>query len=147
MDLATRQRLAAESLLENEALRGGLDEAGEAALLKWALACAEKIVGETAEIEEDDAAEEVTYPRMRALRRMLDRVKSLYHPDLQPAEGRELLAEIVELAATVYGPTAELPERLFWNVFTATLEGDSGQKISALRAFFEKENAPPLEGA
>jgi hypothetical protein len=146
MDLATRQRLAAESLLENEALRGGLDEAGDAALLNWALTCAEKIIGATAEIEDDDEAEEASYPRMRAMRQMLEQVKSLYRPELEPAEGRALLAEIVGLAATVYGPAAELPKRIFWKVFVATLEGDSGQKINALRAFFEKESDPPLEG-
>lgn len=146
MDIETRQRMAAESLLENEALRGGLDEAGDTALLNWALACAEKIIGATAEIEDDDEAEETSYPRMRAMRQMLEQVKSLYRPELEPAEGRALLAEIVGLAATVYGPETELPERIFWNVFVATLEGDTGQKINALRAFFEKESVPPHEG-
>jgi len=137
MDIATRQRLAAERILENESLREGLEEAGAEALLKWAIACAQQIAGETTGIEDDEEADEASYPRMRALRQMLEAVKSLHQPELNPVEGRALLTELVESASVVYGPGQPTPERIFWNVFLATLQGDSGQKINALRALVE----------
>lgn len=140
MDIATRQRLAAERILENESLREGLDEDGAAALLKWAIACAEQIAGETTGIADDEEAEEASYPRMRALRQMLENVKSLYRPDLSSTEGRALLSELAELATVVYGPNRPTPKRIFWNVFLATLQGDGSQKVAALRALVEPES-------
>lgn len=145
MDIATRQRMAAERILENESLRGGLDQSGEAALLKWAIACAEQIAGATAGIEDDEEADEASYPRMRALRQMLEAVKSLYRPELLPAEGRAALVEMLAQAAVVYGPGVRLPERIYWNAFTASLEGDSGQKINALRTLIENKINPQGE--
>jgi hypothetical protein len=138
MDLEKRIRMAAESILENESIREGLDDYGASALLKWGIACAERIASETNELDDDEEAEEITYPRMRALRQMLDNVKSLYRPELDPTDGRTLLAEISEFAAVVYGPAVELPRHLYWNVFTATLEGNAGEKINQLRALLEK---------
>jgi len=145
MDLALRQRMAAESLLENESLREGLDESAEAALLKWALACAEQITAATAEIEDEEEAQEAAYPRMRALRQMLEDVKSLDRPDLDPVEGQAVLDEILELAAKVYGPEACLPESLVWEVFTAALTEEAGQRIEALRSLLENQIDPEGE--
>jgi hypothetical protein len=145
MDLEKRIRMAAESILENESIREGTDENGAEALLNWGVACAEKIAGGTADIEDNDEAEEATYPRTRALRQMLETVKSLYRPGLEPAEGRAALAEILELAATVYGPEVQLPERLYWNVFASSREDGSGQSITALRALIENKLNPQGE--
>jgi hypothetical protein len=137
MDIETRQRMAAESILENESLREGLDDSGASALLNWGIDCAKRIAGDTIGLEDEDEAEEASYPRTRALRQMLDDVKSLYKPELMPAEGRALLAEIVEFASVVYGPKAQLPKRIFWNSFVASLAGELGEKINNLRALIE----------
>ena len=137
MDILTRQRMAAESILENESIREGIDDSGASALLNWGVDCAKCIAGETAGLDDDDEAEEASYPRMRALRQMLDDVKSLYRPDLQPSEGRPLLAEIMEFASVVYGPNVQLPQRIYWNSFVVTLTGEPGEKINNLRALIE----------
>ena len=137
MDLEKRIRMAAESILENESIREGTDDSGASALLDWGVARAQSIASDTARVEDDEEAEELSYPRMRALRQMLDDVKSLYRPELDPSEGRTLLAEIVEFAIVVYGPNTQLPQRIYWNVFTATLAGDNGEKINRLRALLE----------
>ena len=139
MDIELRQRMAAESILENESIREGLDESGAAALLKWGTDCAKRIAGDTLGLEDEEEAEEASYPRMRALRRMLNTVKGLYRPELLPAEGRALLAEIVQFASVVYGPNTQLPRRIYWNSFVATLSGESGERINNLRKFFEQD--------
>ena len=132
--------MAAERILENESLREGLDDSGASALLNWGVECAKRIASDTCGLEDEDEAEEVAYPRTRALRQMLEAVKSLYRPELMPAEGRALLAEIVESAAVVYGPNAQLPERIFWNSFVA-MAGGPGEKINSLRALIENNFA------
>lgn len=141
MDIETRQRMAAESILENESLREGLDDSGASALINWGIECAKRIAAENASLEDEDEYEEALYPRMRALRQMLDNVKSLHRPELMPTEGRTLLAEIVEFAAVVYGPNLQIPERIFWNSFLATQTGEPGEKINRLRALIENNFA------
>jgi hypothetical protein len=141
MDIETRQRMAAESILENESIREGLDDSGASALLNWGVDCAKRIASENASLEDKDEYEEASYPRMRALRQMLDDVKSLYRPELQPAEGRPLLAEIMGFASVVYGPNAQLPQRIYWNSFAVSLAGEPGEKINHLRALIENNFA------
>ena len=138
MDIETRQRMAAERILEDESLREGLDDSGATALLNWGTDCAKRIAADTVSLDDDDEAEEASYPQTRALRQMLEDVKSLYRPELLPADGRTLLAEIVEFASVIYGPNAQLPKRIYWNRFAVTLAGDApGEKINNLRALIE----------
>ena len=139
MDIELRQRMAAESILENESIRAGLDESGASALLKWGTECAKRIAAENASLGDEDEYEQATYPRMRALRQMLNAIKGLYRPELLPAEGRTLLAEIVEFASVVYGPDTPLPRRIYWNSFMSTQAGEPGEKINNLRKLFEKD--------
>jgi hypothetical protein len=141
MDIELRQRMAAESILENESIREGLDDSGASALLNWGVECAKRIAAENASLEDEDEYEEASYPRMRALRQMLEDVKSLYRPELLPAEGRTLLREIIEFATVVYGPNVPLPQRIYWNSFAATLAGEPGKKINSLRALIENNFA------
>jgi hypothetical protein len=141
VDISARQRRAAESILENESIREGLDDSGASALLNWGVECAKRIAAENASLDDEDEYEEASYPRMRALRQMLDNVKSLYRPELQPSDGRTLLAEIVGFAALVYGPNAQLPRRIYWNRFIASLAGEPGERINSLRALLENNFA------
>jgi hypothetical protein len=139
INISARQRRAAESILENESLREGLDDSGASALLNWGVQCAKRIVGDTADIEDDEEADEAAYPRMRALRQMLDDVKYLLKPDLLPSESETLRAEIVEFASTIYGPDAQIPQ-IDWETFTSSLANDNGEKIHALRALIENNS-------
>ena len=71
-NMELRIRMAAESILENEALRGGLnDEQASTSLLNWGIDRAKHLAGETAGIEDEEQAIEATYPRMKDLRNML----------------------------------------------------------------------------
>jgi hypothetical protein len=72
-----RIRMAAESLLENEALRGFLDDESATTLLDWGMALAKELAASTDTIEDDEEANEAIYPRMRALRKMLEGVKAI----------------------------------------------------------------------
>jgi hypothetical protein len=139
--ILSRQRRAAESILENESIREGIDDSGASALINWGVECAKRIVGDTADLEDEDEAEEASYPRMRALRQMLDDIKSLFRPELLPSESGTLLEEIMEFASTVYGPNAQLPQYINWNVFNTILASDTGEKINSLRAILENNSA------
>lgn len=144
VDTSARQRRAAESILENESLREGLDDSGASALLKWGTDCAKRIASDTVDMEDDDEADEASYPRMRALRKMLADVQSLFRPELPPSEGGTLMEEIIGFASTVYGPNAQLPQFINWDVFNTILASDTGEKINKLRALFE--NNPASQG-
>lgn len=106
MNLEKRIRMAAESILENESLREGLDEKAASALLDWGIARAKQIAAETASLEDDDEAEEAVYPRMRGLRQILRAAASLCAENLEPAQQTTLLQEIADQVPLVYGPTA-----------------------------------------
>ena len=141
VDISARQRRAAERIFENESIREGIDDSGASALLNWGVECAKRIVGDTADLEDEDEAEEASYPRMRALRQMLDNVKSLLRPELLPSEGGTLLEEIAGFASIVYGPDAQLPQLINWELFTDSLANEPGEKINNLRAILENNLA------
>lgn len=145
LDTSGRQRRAAESILENESIREGLDDSGASALLKWGVECAKRIAADTAEIADEDEAEEASYPRMRALRQMLEDVKALFRPELLPSEGATLIEEIVGFASVVYGPNAQLPQGLAWETLNLGDSTDLGEKINTLRTFFENNSVPQGE--
>lgn len=132
MDIDKRIRMAAESMLENESIREGLDDDGASILLDWATTCAARIASETADMEDDDEADEIMYPRMRALRQMLDISKTLLNPEVSKSEGASLLAEMLQHAALVYGAES-FPEGIEWD------EAVTERSVAALRALIEKK--------
>jgi len=139
IDISARQRRAAERILENESLREGLDDSGATALLNWGVLCAKRIAADTADIEDEEEADEAVYPRMRALRQMLDDVKSLLNPDLPPSDFETLATEMGEFASTVYGPDAKIPP-FKWETFHSSHANDTGEKINTLRALIENNS-------
>ena len=142
MDIDKRIRMAAESILENESIREGLDDNGASALLDWGIARAKYIAGQSAELEDDDEAEEASYPKKRALRRMLEAAKSLAAQDLDRDQETTLLDELRESATIVYGSEIFIPEQIYWDTFSATKDIQSDQKIIALRTLIEKHLNP-----
>jgi hypothetical protein len=101
--LEQRVRRAAESILENESLTAGLDDATAKELLDWGVACAEAIAQETAGLD-DDEAEIVIEPRLRATRGLMRRVRQwvVNRHEMDPEAGVELMSEIIEQAAIIY---------------------------------------------
>ncbi len=72
-DVTKRVNQAVERILENERLTADLDDEVAEALVEWGVAWAEMIARSSAGLD-DLAAEEVTSPKERALRRLMRRV-------------------------------------------------------------------------
>lgn len=138
MDLEKRMQMAAESILENESLRDGLDDEAGNALLDWGIARAQQIAGETTELEDDEEAEEASYPRMRGLRTILRAVVSLCLEEVDAARQAELLQEIADQVPLVYGPQVPYPDTSNWTDFLSTPTESNTQKIIGFRALLEE---------
>ena len=139
MDLEQRIRMAAESILENETLREGLDDDAASALLDWGVAQAKQIAGDTAGLEDEVEIEEAMDPRIRGLRRILRAVTSLYtEENIEPGRQTELLQDIVDQAPHVYGPTGVYSTEELVH-FLAAQSGSVAEKISGLRTLIEEK--------
>ncbi len=97
-NLKKRVSLAAESLLEDEALRGDLEDDAAELLLNWALAKSEAIARSTAGLDEG-AADEAMYPRMKGLRRISRYLNRWVSGKGEPGE---LMDKILEQARVIY---------------------------------------------
>jgi hypothetical protein len=142
-DLEKRIRMAAESILENESLREGLEDEAASALLDWGVACAKRIASNTAALEDETDAEEAVYPRMRALRQMLRAIVSLYGENTEAVRRSEYLQEIADQVPLVYGSETVAPETNGWEAFVAAQTGSLAQKINSFRNLIE-DKKPPL---
>jgi hypothetical protein len=130
--------MAAESILENESLREGLDDEAGNALLDWGIALAQQIAGETADLEDDEAADEASYPRMRGLRKILRAVVELCAEELDKTRQAELVQEIANQVPLVYGPLAPYPDTSSWISFLSMPTESKAQKIIGFRALLEE---------
>ena len=140
MDLEKRIQMAVESILENESLREGLDEDAGNALLGWGIARAQQIASETADLEDDEEAEEASYPRMRGLRKILRAVVDLCAETVDASLQVELLQEIADWVPLVYGSLAPYPKIDGWLAFLATPTESQAEKIIGFRALLEESN-------
>ncbi len=136
MNLEKRIRMAAESILENESLREGLEDEAASALIDWGTARAKQIAADTAQLEDETEAEEAAYPRMRALRQMLQAIAGLYN-DVDALQRAEYLQELPGLVSLVYGWETLPPAAAEWEAFMATQSGSIAQKINDFRALIE----------
>jgi hypothetical protein len=140
MDLEKRIRMAAESILENESLREGLEDEGASALLDWGIARAKQIANDTANLEDETEAEETSYPRMRALRQMLRAIVSLYATtNVEALERDAYLQEIASQVALVYGSETFTAQTTGWAAFVAAQSGSVAQNINGFRALIENK--------
>lgn len=133
-NLEARIRMAAESILENEALRDGLyDEEAAGALLNWGVSRAESLARQTADIEDDEEADEAMYPRMKALRKMMGAVK-----DLTTAEGwsvdmlRQSLETVISQARVLNGESWQPSGNIASTILLALQSGDTRTRLNAL---------------
>lgn len=131
-NLANRVQRAVESVLENEGLVGGLDEAAASALQDWGISNVKKIAEETGDLD-DEQAEEAMYPKMKASRSLMRAVRVwVEHEAKVSAEERvELWTKIEKKAQALYGEELRLPD-------AATFSGaNTLESIKKLLAWFE----------
>ena len=138
----------AESILENERLTSDLDDSAAKELLDWGLNVARQIVQGTAGEDDDEAAEQAMYPRLRATRRMMRAVNRwIANQQKGDAEGRDkALNNILEQASVTYGrPFAAMDDDQRATVSRVQLEyaSDPPQMIAHLRELFERPDDIP----
>jgi hypothetical protein len=135
-NLDVRIRMAAESILENEALRDGLyDEQAASELLNWGISWAEYLALQTAHIADDLEAEDEMYPRMRALRKVLVAVKDLAIAEELPLDDLQNgLQAVFTHAQVLNGSSWQPPELVGDETWLVLQKGDSLARINNLRA-------------
>ncbi|MCS7011071.1 MAG: hypothetical protein N2049_00485 [Anaerolineales bacterium] len=116
-NLETRVRLAVDSILDNEALRSGLDDEAARALLDWGGAWAKRLTLQTAAIEDDTEAEESVYPRMKALRSLMRGFKDLalaegWSPESVHATIETMLQQARVLFGSEWRPPADFEQKI-----------------------------------
>jgi hypothetical protein len=143
-ELEDRTRRAVESLMENESLTSSLDDAAAEVLLAWGTDCAKLIVSDTAGLD-DPEAEEVMYPRMRALRRLMRRVNkwAARQHGLDKAGDAFSLEQVIEQAVIIYGPGFVAPEPNLRSSFLMQLAFSPPpmQMIADLRTLIEDQHS------
>jgi hypothetical protein len=107
--MSERIRRVAESLLENERLTSDLDDSAAQELLDWGLSVGRQIVQGTANVDDDEQAEEAMYPRLRATRSMMRAVNRWIASQRKgDIDGREkAFNDILEQASVIYGRPLE----------------------------------------
>jgi hypothetical protein len=101
----------AESILGNERLTEDLDDSAAKELLDWGLSIARQIVQGTADLDDDEQAEQAMLPRLRATRRLMRAVSrwiaSQSKGDTQGQQ--EAFERILEQASIIYGRSIRVP--------------------------------------
>jgi hypothetical protein len=133
----------AESILDNERLTADLDDSAAKELLDWGLCAAKQIVQGTADVDDDDQAQEAMYPRLRATRRMMRAVNIWVTKEREgDVEGStRALDRILEQASIVYGRAFTSPSTKQRDAFVNTQAksiDNPPQMIANLRLFLEQ---------
>ena len=141
--LQERTDRVAESILDNERLTADLDDPTAKELLDWGLATARQIVQDTADIDDDDQAQEAMYPRLRAVRRIMRAVNIWLANEREGDMERstQALDRIFEQASILYGHAFTLPSAEQRDAFAnaqANSTEDPPQMIASLRQFLER---------
>ncbi len=141
--IAHRTQLAVESLLGNESLTDELDDSAAQVLLEWGIACAERIMGATKGLADADA-ETLTYPRLRAVRRLMRDVNrwmgQLPSDSMQAKEHAQALDKVIEQARVIYGDTFSPPDTQQRTAFLESVTAENPQPqtlIMNLRTLLE----------
>ena len=106
-----RVQRAVESVLENEGLLSGLDEASATTLQNWGIKKVKGIAKSTGDLD-DERAEEAMYPKMKASRSLIRAIRVwVQHEAESSAEERaKLWARIEKKAQGLYGEELSLPD-------------------------------------
>lgn len=146
VNLEERIRLAAESLLDNEALRSGLnDEDAARLLLDWGLSWAKTLVGETAAIEDEIEAEDAIAPRLKALRRLMMALKDLaIAENWNPDEVQGITQTALAQAKILHGETWQPGEDFAQKVAAILQNGDPRFRLRALLELLDQGREPEI---
>lgn len=133
-NLEARIRMAAESILDNEALRSGLnDEEAARSLLNWGVSWAKTLASQTADIEDDEEADQAAYPRLKALRGLLVALKDLSLAEAWSAESvQQTVQSLTEYAGTLYGQTWQPPTNFEQQVQQVLQTADARTRLKML---------------
>ena len=109
--LGKRVQRAVESVVDNEGLLGGLDEAAASALQDWGIQNVKRIAEKTGDLD-DERAEEAMYPKMKASRSLMRAIRVWVQNEAEAsAEERvNLWKKIEEKAQELYGGELRLPD-------------------------------------
>lgn len=109
--LDNRIKKVVQSVVENEALAEGLDEAAAEVLQGWGIKQATSVARKTAALD-DESAEKEMYPHLKASRRLIRAIRVwVQHEAESSAEERAKLWEKVNKRATaLYGEGIDLPD-------------------------------------
>jgi len=109
--LQRRVRRISESFFENESLTANLEDSAAKELLDWALSLGHRIAQGTADVEDDEQADEAMYPRLRAVRRMMRNVNQWVASQQEGdrENSSEALNRIIEQAQLIYGHAFKPP--------------------------------------
>ena len=146
--LSERINRVAESLLENERLTSDLDDTAAKVLLDWGLSVAKQIVQGTADVDDDKAAEQAMYPRLRATRRLMRSVNQwIARQQKGDSENRDkAFTSILEQASIVYGRSFDAmndEQRAALARTQSEPAGDPPQMIAHLRELLEQPDDIP----
>lgn len=140
IDIEKRQRRAAESLLEDEALTSDLDDAAAQTLLQWGTRLAKAVANATLDLD-DVQAEAVLGQRLRATRQMMRAVNkwAAAQASLDASGKAALLGRIQEQMKVVFGEQANLPDQARLDAFLKEQPaGSPAQVIAQLRQLFDR---------
>ena len=124
-----------ESLYGNEGLTGDIDDSTARLLLDWAEHQVHQVVDTTAEME-DAAAEEVMYPRVKALRRIARYVNQALSGQGEPSD---LAEKIVAQARILYGEAFVEPDINKVQTLLSVSKTEPGFLFQTLRHLLEGE--------
>jgi hypothetical protein len=141
-EVEERAKLAAQSILENESLSDGLEDAPAAVLLDWGVAGAKAAASASAGMDAAEADEWMD-DRMRALRRMLKGASRWLQARIEGDDetAADQLATALEHAAAVYGEAFQPPDPA--HAAALDLAADPAAALAALRALFEPAASTP----
>lgn len=140
-ELKRRQERAVESLLENEALAEGLDDAAANALLDWGIVTAREIVSATAGMEAGQA-DAITDERLQAVRRLMRSAASLAREENEGDESRRLslLRQLLDQHAVLSGePVISREVAALERAWRRAAPASSVDKINHLRRLLAQE--------
>jgi gamma-glutamylcysteine synthetase len=137
-----RERLAADSILENENLTADLEDEAAAPLLDWGADWAKRIARSTAGLD-DDQAEEAMSERMRATRQMMRSIDQWVadRESMAMEDHAGRLAQVAEQAAAAYGEGFAPPEAARCQAFleqVTQFSGDPAQMVIQLNSLFKQ---------
>jgi hypothetical protein len=137
-DVERRINRARSALSGNESLLEGLGDEGASVLLAWGHELAGLIYADTVELD-DASAEEVTAPKMRALRTLLRRLNlcasARFSADPTPAAA--FLQQAAFQAGIIYGASFSPPDEMACAEFLSQSFSTPQEFVSAIRSWFE----------